>query len=58
MYRRTEAHAYVEHIEPHLGHICEDKKKKKVSDNNITSVDANRAIQARYGHCPYQEENR
>jgi peptide methionine sulfoxide reductase MsrB len=41
MYRRTEAHVYVEHIESHLGHICEDKKKKKVSDNNITSVDAN-----------------
>ena len=40
VYRRTEEHVYVEHIEPHIGHLRENKKKK-VSGNNVTSVDAN-----------------
>ena len=42
VYRRTEEHVYVEHIEPHIGHLRENKKKRKVSGNNVTSVDANR----------------
>jgi len=41
VYRRTEEHVYVEHIEPHIGHLRENKKKRKVSGNNVTSVDAN-----------------
>jgi hypothetical protein len=33
MYRRTEAHVCVEHIEPHIEHLRENEKKKKVSGN-------------------------
>ena len=47
VYRRTEARVYVEHIEPHVGHIRENKKKKKVSDNKVTSVDANNNVNVR-----------
>ena len=43
VYRRTGAYVYVECIEPHIGHMRENKNKKKgkVSGNNVTSVDAN-----------------
>ena len=41
VYRRTEEHVYVEHIEPHIGHLREEQEQKKVSGNYVTSVDAN-----------------
>jgi hypothetical protein len=31
VYRRTEEHVYVEHIEPHIGHLRENKKKEKLA---------------------------
>ena len=45
IYRRTETCVYVEHIEPHIEHLMENEGKKKVSGNNVTSVDANKLDQ-------------